>query len=370
MANGISTSGQQVINSTTAIDLVKTTLDHLEYGDFTETFALQRYPVCEGFFQKGRLDASGGGATGYQRRTRLDVNENSRGTRLYKTGALLRKDIMQTLYFPWVMHETGMIYEVDEINRNKGSAQIVDIVQTERSGMWEDCANYFERRGMLGPDSSTDDENPQGLLFHARFLGTGVTDPVGGFNATKGLYGDATDTTNVGNIDSSIAKFSRLRNFAATHNGVCDMQFLRQLRTAINRVGWRPPKLGTYKNPQAQTYSNFKVHWNQNFAEQYMEIVNSGPDDRNGNASPFWGDMPYGPVDTVSTPVLDSISNTPVIGIDFNSTKVITVRGRWLVPDEPMRDPTNHRVINFWYDSTYAIVCKDPRRNFNLHTVR
>jgi len=367
MALGITTAGAGVINTTTAIDLIKTTLDNLDRQSFTETFAYQRYPVCEGLFQGDKLPADGG-ATGRQKRIRVDVIENARGTRLYAPGSLIAKDVMQTLTWPWVMHEAGMIYEVSEVARNKGSAQIVDLVTTRRSAMWEDIANYFERRGMISPDASTDDLNPQGLLFHARMLATGTSDSVGGFNGVYSQYQDGTSTASVGGITASTAKFNRLRNWAWTHDGVVNSTFLRQLRTAINRVNWRPPKMGTFKDPKEQRFNQFKVYWNQTSGEQYQELVNSGPDDREGNASPFWGDLPYGPVDTVSTPVLDGVSNTPVIGIDHSVTKVVVLRGRWMVEDEPLRDPNNHRIINVWYDSEYAICCDDPRRNFCGHT--
>jgi hypothetical protein len=368
MANGIVTAGSAVV-TTIAIDLVKTTLDDLERQSFTETFQHQRYAVCEGLFMSDRLP-SDGGAVGRQKRIRISSTENAHGTRLFATGQLSIKDIMQTLNWPWVMHEAGMAYETEEVARNKGSAQIVDLVKTRRSGMWEDICNYFERRGMMTPDSSSDDLNPQGLLFHARMLADNAVDTVGGFNGMYAVYQDGTETTTVGGIDASTAKFSRLRNWAWTHDGFVDSTFLRQLRTAINRVNWRPPQMGRFQNPKTAAMNNYRIYWQQSFSEQYQELVNAGPDDRDGNASPYWGDLPYGPVDTVSTPVLDGVANSPVIGIDHSTTKVVVMRGRWMVEDEPLRDPSNHRIFNMWFDSSYLVCCDDPRRNFCGHTVR
>jgi len=368
--NGVSTSGQQVINTTTAMDLVKTTLDNLETQDYSETFAYQRYAVCEGLFQSNRVPVSGG-ATGRQRRVRLGTEENARGTRLFATGALTVGNVMQTMYEPWVMFEAGMAYEVTEIARNRGAAQIVDLVKTRRSAMWEDICNYFERRGMLGPDSSTDDLNPKGLLFHCRMLNTGVSDPSGGFNGTYGIFQDGTSTQTVAGLDSSNTDFGRLRNWAWTHSGTLDAATLRQLRVAINRVNWRPPKMGKYAGKAKETdYKQFRVYWPQTFGEQYQEIVNAGPDDREGNFSPFWGDLPYGPVETVSTPVLDGVANYPIIGVDHGFTKVYASAGRWMVENDPLTDPTNHRIFNIWYDCDYLIACDEPRRNFVGHTVR
>lgn len=368
MPNGIS-AGSPVINSTTAIDLVKTTLDKLEKKGFTETFKYRRYPVTENLFQSNRLPVDGG-ATGVQKRIRLDAIENSQGTRLFATGQLQVKDVTQTMQHSWVMHEAGMAYETEEIARNSGDSEIVNLVTVRRSAMWEDICNYFERRGLITPDASDDDLNPQGLLMHARMLGLNEEDTVGGFNGTTAVYQDGTTSTLVGGLDASVAKFNRLRNFAFTHNGVVDGTMLRQLRTAISRVDWRPPTMGQFANARAAQVNQLKMYWQQSFSEQYGEIVNAGPDDRDGNASPYWGDLPYGPVDTISTPVLDGVANSPVIGIDHSVCGVVVLRGRWMVKDEPIRDPNNHRVFNVWYDSTYLIRCTDPRRLFCGHTKR
>lgn len=358
------------ITASSALDLVTTTLNDIPRGSFIQTFAYNSYPICETLFGSGRI-AADSGSQGVERRIRLVENESARGTRLYASQSYAQIDTMGTFNENWVMHEAAYTIETAEVARNLGAAQIVDLVRTRRDACYESVANYFENRGMLPPDSATDDLNPRGLLFHIRPLGTSAIDQVGSFGGTTAVFRDGATTSLVGNrLDATDPKNSRLRNWAATFNGVVDPLLIRQLRTAINRTGFRPPRNMKLTGGETTNRSKFTIMWSQPLAEQYADYVNSGPDDRNGNASPFYGDLPFGPVDTVGVPILDNISYTPIIGVNLNFTKVVGLKGNWMVEDEPVRSPQQRRVMVMGIDSQYTVVCENPRANFILHTPR
>ncbi len=359
------------ISAAAALDLVATTLNEIPRGSFTQTLALNAYPVCDRIFgSSGRITADGG-QSGREWRIRLTENESARGTRLYATQTYNQVDVMATLVEPWYMHEASYLIETAEVARNRGAARIVKLVKTRRDACYESIANFFERRGLLCPDSASDDLNPRGLLFHCRGLAAGQVDPVGGFNGTTAIYRDGTTTSLVGGLDATIAKNARLRNWAFTHNGAMDPGLLRQLRTAIMRVGFRPPRSMKLDGPNTVVdRSRFTIFWQQAIGEAYSDLVNTGPDDRNGNASPFWGDLPFGPVETVSTPALDNESNVPILGVNHNTTRVCVMSGQWLVEDEPIRSPTQRRLLVNGIDSQYTITNDNPRVNFIGHTPR
>jgi len=358
------------LSASAALDLVTTTLNEIPRGDFIQTFRYSSYPVCEMLFGSGKISADSG-SIGVERRIRLVENESARGTRLYASQSYAQVDAMDFFVEPWVMHEASYVIETSEIARNTGAAQIVNLVKTRRDSCYESVANYFERRGILPPDSATDDLNPKGLLFHVRPLGTNAVDPNGSFGGTTAVYLDGTTTTMVGGrLDATAPRNSRLRNWAATHNGTIDPQTIRTLRTAVNRTGFKPPRNMKFSGGDTTNRSKFAIMWGQPYAEQYADFVNAGPDDRNGNASPFWGDLPFGPVDTVAVPVLDDISYAPIVGINMNMTKVVGLKGSWLVEDEPVRSPDQRRVIVNGIDSQYAIMTENPRANFIIHAPR
>jgi hypothetical protein len=358
------------ISASQALDLIRTTLNDIPRGKFTQTFALNSYPVCEALFGSGRISSSGG-ARGRDRQIRLADNESARGTRLYASQAYTQVDVMGTLFEPWIMHEASYVIETGEIHRNAGGARIVDLVKTKRDACYESIANYFERRGILPPDNQADDLNPKGLLFHLRPLGANVVDPVGGFNGTTAIYGDGSTTTLVGtNLDATQTRNNRLRNWVATHGGQVDPLLIRQMRTAVNRVGFKPPKNMKLSGGDTTSTAMFSIMWSELLSEQYADLVNAGPDDRNGNASPFWGDLPFGPVSTKAVPVLNSISYNPIMGVNLNETKCVALEGQWLVEDEPVRSATQRRVIVNGIDTQYTITCDNPRANFLLHTPR
>ncbi|MCE2654761.1 MAG: hypothetical protein LW650_15380 [Planctomycetaceae bacterium] len=357
------------ITSAQALDLVATTLNNIPRGSFTQTFALNSYPVCELLFGGGRITADSG-SRGREKRIRLAENESARGTRMYATQSYAQVDTMGTLFEPWVMHEAHYIIDKSEVARNRGAAQIVDLVQTRRDACYESIANYFENRGLLPPDNAADDLNPKGLLFHCRPLAAGQVDPVGGFNGINAVFRDGLTTSLVGGIDASIPANSRLRNWAATHNGAIDPQLIRQLRTAVNRVGWRPPKNMKLTGGDTTQRQQFAILWSQPFAEAYADMVNAGPDDRNGNASPFFGDLPFGPVTTYAVPALDSLAYQPICGVNMAFTKLVALRGEWMLEDEPVRGDGQRRVMKMGVDSQYCIMSENPRANFILHAPR
>lgn len=354
------------ITTATALDLATTTLNELGRGSFTSTLRYQSYPLAERLFGR-RLKNITGGATGAERRIRLRENETARGTRMYATKTYRQTDLMATLLFPWVRTTADYVTEVSEMRRNKGGARIVDLIKTRREGAYESLANYFETRGFTTPDTPTDDLNPMGLLGHIVPLATGQVDPVGGFNGVTTTFGDGQTSTLIGGLDRNIAANSRLRNWAFSHDGAITPALIRQLRTAIARVGFRAPsgwKLGTGADTTQQRSSMFTIFWNQILADAYADYVNNGPDDRNGNASPFFGDLPFGPVDTVGTPALDGVARSPILGVNFGQIEVAVCDGAWMVENEPMVHPEQHTTLLYNIDCEFTIRNHNPRAHF------
>ena len=351
-------------------DLLTTTLARMPRGKFINTIKYQNYALCERFFGDGKIRAKSG--TRYEMRTRLRENESARGVRLYQSVSRDVIDVMSRLWAEWCHAEGHASWDSRELLMNEGDSedQILELIDTRRQGAYESMANFFEERGFFTPMNSSDDLNPLGVAYWVRPLGSAVTDPIGGFNGITAVYQDGTTTTTIGGQDANLLDNARLRNWAATiPSGEITPGVMDLIRVGMRRTNFRNPT-GFKLRENSGAKRKRCIYWSQDQADQYTRLVNLGPDDREGNLSPFSGDLPFMDADTCGAPILDNVANSPIYGINHNHLYVVTLKGAWMQEDKPVRDRDQRQVWTMGLDCSYQIFCDNPRSQFVIHTPR
>ena len=363
-------------NSNSAIDLAKLSMNAMPQSNITRLFTQRKYAVLEGLLvtPSGKIDTDGG-EYGIEQRLEVADNRIARGNRLYGTSTYQQTDVVRVKITPWIIDEVTWSFDSRELARNKGKARIYNIMDTKKQSSLRDLVERLEAQLLGTPTTLSDDISHSGLLFWARGLNTGKVSPEGGYNGIFAPLGDGTLTSHLsrGNLscDANDPTNTRLRGWAASYDGYFGPLLIRQIRQAIEQSSWETPSfipgvLGPDKRPMSQ----FRVYWPEAIGHAYADAVNAGPDDRGGNASPFYGDLKLGPAATVKTPALNSVANSPIIGIDHSNTKLKCISGQWFAESESVNDGDQPTVAKqlIWCQS--AVDCDDVRRNFCIHTAR
>lgn len=340
-------------------------------------FGRRRYAVLESLLvtPSGKIQ-HGGGAYGVEQRIEVSDKNIARGNRLYGTSTYQRSDYLKVKITPWIIDETTWQMDSRELDRNKGNPmQIVDIMDTEMQASLRGLLERLEFQYLNCPTTLSDDLSHSGLLFWCRGLNTGVSSPGGGYNGVYALLGDGTLTPHLsrGNTqcDASDPINTRLRGWTFTHDGVFTPTLTRQIRFALQMSDWRTPTFFPgIKGESERKWEQFRIHWSDQLANAYCDAVNNGPDDRDGNISPFYGDLKFGPASTVATPSLNSVANTPIMGVNYGVTKLRTIAGNWLAKSGAIHDGNQPTVAKqlIWCQS--CVDCEDPRMNWLGHTPR
>jgi hypothetical protein len=360
----------------TGMDLLIATMNAM-IPEVRRLFARRRYSVLEGLLvtPSGKI-THGGGAYGVEQRIEVADKQIARGNRLYGTSTYMRSDYMRVKITPWIIDEVTWQMDSRELDRNRGNPmQILEIMDTEMQASLRGLLERLENQFLNCPTTLSDDLSHTGLLFWARGLNTGITSPGGGYNGIYAPLGDGTLTSQLsrGNTqcDASDPVNVRLRGWSATHDGAFTPLLIRQIRFALQQSDWRAPTFFPgIKGMPNRTWQQFRLYWDDQFANQYCDAVNQGPDDRDGNITPFYGDLKFGPAATVATPSLNNVANRPILGINHATTRLRCVANNWLAKSKTINDGNQPTVAKqlIWCQST--VDCEDPRLNFCLHTPR
>lgn len=363
-------------NSPTALDLAKLSMNHMPRANITRLFQTRKYAVLEGLLvtPSGKLDIDGG-EYGVEQRLEVADNNNARGNRLYGTSTYKQVDVVRVKITPWIIDENTWSFDSREISRNRGSARIVNIMDTKQQACLRDLIERLEAQLLGTPVTLSDDLSHNGLLFWCRGLNTGKIQPEGGYNGIYAPLGDGTLTPQLsrGNLscDASDPTNTRLRGWGFTYDGTYTPLLARQIRQAIDQSTWETPFfISGVKGQDTRRISQFRIYWPEAIGHSYADAVNQGPDDRDGNISPFYGDLKFGPAATVKTPKLNNVANLPILGVDHSVTKLKVIQGEWLAESESITDGDQPTVAKklIWCQST--VDCDDVRRNFCGHTPR
>lgn len=243
---------------------------------------------------------------------------------------------------------------------------LIEYVDSQYLDCMKGVIDAVEKAIVSQPESSADDMPMNGLPYLFPMLGSGVINPQGTFGGSTAILGDASTTTTIQGVDRSVV--TAARTWAATKNGV-NTAYLDTLRRAMNRTNFKPPS--GVKGYTDTTARELIFITNQTEAEQYEQLVNLGPDNRNGDANPFYGMLTYRGMAWRPCPALDGKSYNPAFGVNVKKTFPFGHSKYWWKWSEPFREPGDDES---WYkrcDIEFQMACINERSGgFCLHDPR
>ncbi len=337
-------------------DLIRSTLPSLPVrGEFESAMSKQTYPFLSYVFKNKRRRRQSG--TNVSMRVQLTQSGLARMVSLYEPTPNTVQDNLSEITAPWSFAERKAHWDRKEFEMNKGPAEIVDLLKSRRVDAARDLVDLLEDQCWGVPESAADNKNTRGVPYWINFANDGVESFKPVFAGQTVRYGDGSTGTLVGGIDKADATLSNWRNLVATYTNF-NPSVLQQLRMMMRRMNFRVPsevksKLSGYGAPQFCIYTDLDI------ADEYEAMVNAGPDDRNGDLSPFNGDLAYKRVMWQATSALDGQAEAPIYLLDHERFYPVVME--WMRESDPVRDRSQIDTWTVAMTCWYQVVCNNCR---------
>lgn len=358
------TTGLRLNSQTGAwLDILRSTR---EYFDRTvgQTYSLQNFAFIGEFLSRRQRISGTSDECVWQIRLRDAAGGGA--TRLYAPATWAQTDVVAQMRARLVIDSMTLMVDNAEIDRNSGEEKIFDYYREKYNAMIAAAATRWENWIVASPGSETDDLNPRGLLYHIRPTNAGTALPQGGYEGITTTFSDGSTGTLHNGLDAALVPNARLRNWCFTYDGTVTPLLRRQLVRAVNRCDFTPPAIPGAAPIQG---SSRKIFVPQSIHDDLIDMVNSGPDDTQGNLMRFYNRLPFGPTEFIPAPQLNSIARSPIIGVDLNSIQIRVLNGKFMKPEGEFPDSNNLRIVKSQWTTQFAITCNNPRANFIGTTV-
>lgn len=259
------------------------------------------------------------------------------------------------------MYKSGMVYR---------------ILPERRTQSYEAVYNYYEERGLFGPNDSTDQ-----ALSCWGYLNWLCCGPAGsytdGFQGYIGRYrtqtsggGSAKQYTIIGGQNRQTAGENRLRNYSFIRPSAMGEPFVKSIHRALTLTKFTPPPIGASgMDPHS---GNFEMWFpldpfldlrslvdakNQNFGKDVTSVVNNQMYMFN---NPIFWCPALDPVGSSDTDFYRMIAK-PIIGIRKDAWEWMHLPGRWRTETNARVNPKNHDGVLYFIDSSGQLCPKDLR---------
>lgn len=347
-------------------DLINTTLPHFkDRGRFETAFELQRYYFLQEVFQQDRYTVRDGQSIEWT--VVLDDNGTARHVKLYQRAQdRNRRDVVRLATQRWVYAEAEAYYEAHELTMNRGASQKAKYIKTQYFAAYKGLANMLERRAIASPDDANDDINPHGISWWLSLAPGGTEDYTGSFTGYTCRYGDGTTTFVKGGLNGTTDPL--WANWCANRvtTGL-DLGTMHTMRRGMIFANFVPPTSikEIFRGPNAK----WRVLWSLTDQADYEQLVNAGPDNRNGDLSPFKNMVTFRGVPTIGLPTLENAAYSPIYVVNLAHFYPVVHSEWWLKEDEPMRDVDQRHVFVQGIDCQYNYMADNIREaGFTLCT--
>ena len=332
---------------------------------FAETVSFNSYSLLDEFIWRNpkTIPASG---TKYEERIRLRANTGAtRGVDLYETTSAQKAPPVAVASANYVFYgNKGSVFDLREDALNGGDEAIIRHMDAERSANYEDIANKLENDLATTPLSSTDTKHIMGIPTWIRpsmaSNGTLTADLTGGFNAIYIRYlngSTVTTSPTLAGIDASDVNNERWRNWCATRPaGDLTLPTCHTIRRGMEATKFKalPMLKGEQKTTDAVVFMSETDH------DVYKTLVESGPDDRNGDVFPF-KDFTLGQARIVRAPQLNNDATSSVYFVRLSHFTLIKMPGYWMKEGKVREKPDAHNVVYIPIDIAGQLFCSNPR---------
>jgi len=356
------------VTPTSIPDLLNSTLRDIERDNVAQTQKYSDYELTN-FIFTDRKEASG---TALEFDLRIRESGTARFVGLYETTPNIVVNTTVKAQERWSHIEDKVHWDEKELAMNANGAKIYETLKERWNASTETLWNLLEDNLWSIPQTSADEKTVRGLLYHIRTLGVGVSDPVGGFNGITAIYGDGTTdttwctTTGGTSLDRNVAENNRIRNFVSTFGGEIDQNFIRTLRTAMNRTGFKriPGLKGGLPG------GNCALVMSEDLEEQHEDLVNRRQVEGSGkDSAPVQNTTARGCQIIRSAP-LNNVAFSPIFGIRKDCLQARILAGRWFKRKAAINDRDQVETWTVPIVCSFALRPSNPRGLFVIHKTR
>ena len=349
-------------------DLINSTLRDIEKDNVAQTQKYSEYGLTSWLMADKKKAV--GPALEFDIRVR--ESGGARFVDLYEATPNTVVNVMVKAQSAWSHQEEKVHWDEKELDMNADDAAIYDMLQERYNAAIESLHNLNEDTLPFTPQTQADTKTIRGLSYHVRPLAIGVSDPVGGFNGIAATFGDGTtDTswctvTNGTSLDRNLPENSRLRNFVGTYSGDVDGNFIKLLRTAQNRTGFKRLAGMTGNVPMGAC----ALVMSEDMEELHEDFVNRRDTEGGGkDSAPITGTTNRG-CKIIRCASLNSVAHQPVYGLRRDCISARILAGRWFKRKKAINDRHQTEVWTVPIVSSMALRPNNPRGLFVLHKVR
>ncbi len=226
-----------------------------------------------------------------------------------------------------------------------GATKILDLLKIRRHQAWMGAAAAFEAAFWSKPTDSTDVTTYWGLRNYI------VS------NATEGFNGGNASGFTSGNIFNS-STITRWKNFTNQYTNISTSDLVRKIRRAQRLTNFEAPvdaaearKMG-YK---CENYTNLDV------MVELEELVKLQNDNLGTDLGVYDGQVMIGKCPVKYVPTLDSDSQDPVLGINWDALGYVFLDGRKADEKKPRIHPQDHLKVVVDVDNSGNLICRNRR---------
>lgn len=335
------------------LDDVRVTDRELGKGSFTQNAnTLQKYVFVKHMMQQHRHLFTGG--IGLQWNLMVGTSGTARATGLFATDITNQTDVMRQASVDWTHYTVSGLLSRQQLNMNKGSAQIVDRVKMANANMDIDMAKLWEQHWWANhPGSGTTNQ-----LYGASYWIPWVTSTgafVGG--DPSGFSGGA------GNL--MVASAPTAQNWSATFTDLTVSDGIEKWREAATKTAFESPIDYSGYGSGADSYGYYSGYANI----RKMENSLMGQNDNLGNdLASKDGLTLFRRVPVTYVPALDAKSGNPIYGINWDELSIGFLEGEYMNTTEWDWMAGAHTSLVKFKDCTLNTRCTDRRAQFVLAT--
>lgn len=335
------------------LDLAQLTQDDYGKHRWTDmTSDLQRHIALPKIWQKKKVRAEPGLNIRFNIMSKL--SGASRNTEFYDVDQLAMVNVMAQGTVGWSKLTTNYIFDEDEIDFNRGTAQLVDLMKVRRADMHLDFAKLMEEQFWNKPASPADKNKTLGLYYWL----TWNSPTTGGFTS-----GDPVGfPSGAANVLS--ATEARWQNWENIYSKVSKDDLIEKMREAVYRTDFQPPiDLPQYSAGQATgIYTVYTV------LRKFERALEKQNDSLGNDLASKDGQTLFRRIPVEAVPYLDAsmASQEPIFGIDWADFQPMFRTGRFMKEKKPAVAPNSHSTVVVHMDTTLQYIARDRRRHWRI----
>ena len=333
-------------------DLITSTqrdLGRMKFGDIASD--LQEYVAMTQLLKKERVEFGSG--RGVQWNLVTDSNGQFRWTGLFEVDDYNINDVTKTANLPWRHCNVNYSIEDREVVMNgEGPNRVVELVKIRRFAAMLDMAKGWENAFWSKPATSSDVTTLYGIDM-----------PIVK-NATEGFNGGNPSGFTSGYAGVSSSTYTRWANYTAQYVTIDRTDCIDKWKRATRKCNFKPPVEVPEYGSKGQ---RFGFYTNDDVISTLDRLLEDQNENLGNDLYSKEGSLMFKRVPVVWVPKLDSDTQDPIYGINWNKLKFCFLKGEYMNEHKPRMAPNQHRTHVVDIDCSAQAVAYDRRSQFILN---